>query len=167
MKTIVTISLLLLFILTAHADLREIEYKIGPQLFREGDRIQIEAVEASSSEFKVGETVTVKGSYTLRSEKEGKISIFVTQNSGEGPSRISPEQQFHAKEGKGNFEVSIQIQHEGYLHISFYPAEGGRGFGGVYFGEAKQMKEIEDWTLDWYLGGKSPEGHTDSVNPSN
>ena len=164
MKTIVTSTLLFLLILTAHAELKEVGYKIGPQLFREGDSIKIEEVKASSSKFKIGEIVSVKGSYTLQSEKEGKISIFVTQTEGDGHSKISPEQQFQVKKGKGNFEVSIQIQHEGYLHISFYPTEGGRGFGGVYFGKSKQMKEIEDWTLDWYLGGELPEGRTDSVN---
>ena len=62
--------------------------------------------------------------------------------------------------------MNIQIQHEGYLHVTFYPSEGGSGFGGVYFGKSKQMNEIEDWTLDWYLGGPVTAGHTDRVNQS-
>jgi len=166
MKTIVTTSILFLLTLVAHAELRELGYTLGPQLFREGDSIKIEEVKASSSKFKIGETVTVSGSYTLKSKKEGKLSIFLTQKDDDGKSQISPEQQFKVKEGQGNFEVSIEIQHEGYLHLSFYPTDGGSAFGGVYFGKSKQMKEIEDWTLDWYLGGPVTAGHTDSVNQS-
>ena len=73
-------------------------------------------------------------------------------------------QQFEVKKGKGNFEVTIEIQHEGYLHVTFYPSKGGSGFGGVYFGKSKQMKKIEDWTLDWYL--RDEVVLNDSVNQS-
>ena len=99
----------------------------------------------------VGAIATVKGIYELESHNEGKVSIFLTQTEGDGRSSVSPMQQFEVKKGKGNFEVTIEIQHEGYLHVTFYPSKGGSGFGGVYFGKSKQMKKIEDWTLDWYL----------------
>lgn len=166
MKTIVTTALLFLFTLAAHAELREVGYTLGPQLFRDSDSIKIEEVKATSSTFKIGENVTVKGTYTLESHEAGKISIYVTQIKKDGRSKTSPEQQFEVKKGEGNFEVNIQIQHEGYLHVTFYPSEGGSGFGGVYFGKSKQMNEIEDWTLDWYLGGPVTAGHTDRVNQS-
>ncbi len=38
-----------------------------------------------------------------------------------------------------------------YLHVTFYSVSDGNGFGGVYFGTAKQMKEIESWNVPgWY-----------------
>jgi len=151
MKTILSTALLFLFTLSAHAELHEVGYTLGPQFFREGDHIVIEAVEASSSRFQVGETVHVKGRYTLQSREEAKIGIFVTQITGEGRSSILPEQQCAVNKGEGEFEVTIQIRHAGYLHVTYYPVEGGSGFGGVYFGKSKQMKAIDDWTLDWYL----------------
>lgn len=164
MKTTATTTLLFLLTLVAHADLKEVGDKLGPQLFREGDSITIKAVKASSSKFQVGDTVTVKGSYTLESHEKGKLSLFVTQTEGDGRSQILPEQQFEVSQGKGDFEVSLHIRHTGYLHLTFYPADGGSGFGGVYFGQSDQMKEIEDWTLDWYLGGSATAGHTDRVS---
>jgi len=151
MKTPAAIISCLLLALLAHADLKEVGYQLGPRLFRDGDSIKIETVRASSPEFRTGKTVAVKGSYTLLSHEEGRISIHVTQTDGDGQSTVAPEQQFVVKRGNGDFEVSIEIQHEGSLHVSFYPGEGGRGFGGVYFGKDSQMREIKDWTLDWYL----------------
>lgn len=163
MKAIVIAPLLLLFTLVANADLKEVGYKIGPQLFREGDSIKIEEVKASSSKFDVGETVTVKGTYTLSSHPEANISLFVTQTEGDGKSKLQPEQQLAIHEGEGEFELSIDIRYEGHLHVAFYPIDGGRGFGGVYFGKSKQMKDIKHWTLDWYLGKPLPEGRSDSA----
>lgn len=151
MKTIVTTTLLILLTFSAHASLREVEYTLGPKLFRDGDSIKIEEVKATSTKFKVGETVTVKGSYTLKSRKEANLSIILTQSEGDGESKILPGQQYEVREGEGDFEVTIKIRHEGYLHLTFYPTEGGSGFGGVYFGKRSEMKEIEDWTLQWYL----------------
>lgn len=149
MKTIITTSLLLFFTLVANADLREVDYKIGPQLFRDGDSIKIEEVKASSSKFNIGDSVTVRGTYNLASHPNARISIFVTQTEGDGKSEILPGQQLEIKKGNGEFELSIDIRHKGYLHVTFYPTNGS-GFGGVYFGKSKQMIEIRDWTLDWY-----------------
>ena len=163
MKALALAPLLLLFTLVANADLREVSYKIGPQLFRDGDSIKIEEVKASSSRFQVGEKVTVSGRYTLSTHPEAQISIFLTQTEGDGKSEILPGQQMEIKEGDGEFELTVDIRHEGYLHVTFYPIDGGRGFGGLYFGKRKQMKEIKDWTLDWYLGEPLPEGRSDST----
>ncbi|MDQ8208057.1 hypothetical protein QEH52_11095 [Coraliomargarita sp. SDUM461003] len=158
MKALVITPFLFLLSLVASADLRDVGYKIGPQLFRYGDSIEIKEVKASSSGFETGETVIVKGTYSLRSHPDAKIGVFVTQTESHGKSEILPGQQMEIIEGDAVFELSIEIRYEGYLHVTFYPTEGGRGFGGVYFGKSKQMKEIEDWTLDWYLGEPLPEG---------
>lgn len=163
MKYIAIVPLFLISTLFANADLRDVSFATGPQLFRDGDNIQIEDVKASSSKFKVGEKVTVRGTYVLNSHPEANISIFITQTGGDGKSEILPGQQLKIKEGKGEFELSIDIRHEGYLHVTFYPVGGGSGFGGVYFGKSKQMREIKDWILDWYLGEPLPESRSDTT----
>lgn len=151
MKNITTTTLLSLITLVACSDLRQVDYELGPQRFRDGDSIKIEAVKAASSDFKVGDIITVKGVYTLQSRKEAKLLISVTQTKSDGRSNLSPNQQIQVQEGKGDFELTIQIQHEGFLHISLYPKAGGPAFGGVYFGKPEAMKQIEYWTLDSYL----------------
>ncbi len=157
------VCLLFFFVGGAHAGMRDVGFTLGPQLFLEGDRIKIEDVKATSSTFDVGTVVTVKGSYTLESHPEAKICIFVTQTEGDGKSKILPGQQREITKGAGDFELSIDIRHEGYLHVTFYPIDGGSGFGGVYFGKSKQMKAIKEWTLDWYLGEPLPPGRSDAT----
>jgi signal peptidase I len=151
MKPIVIVLLLLLFTLIANAELHEVRYDLGPQLFHDGDRIHIEKVQATSSGFEVGERVTVKGTYILESHPDAQIGLSVTQTEGGGRSKILPGQRLEIKAGGGEFELSIEIQHPGYLHVTFYPLDRGCGFGGVYFGTSRQMQEIRDWTFDWYV----------------
>ena len=43
--------------------LKEIDFVTGPQLFRDGDRIEINSVKASSSKLWVGDKITVSGTY--------------------------------------------------------------------------------------------------------
>ncbi|MGZ0655199.1 hypothetical protein ACWPKO_13705 [Coraliomargarita sp. W4R53] len=163
MKFIAIAPLFLVVTLIANGALKEVGYKIGPQLFRKGDNIQILEVWASSSKFELNEIVTVKGTYTLASHSDAKINIVVTQTEGDGKSEISPNQRLEIGEGTGAFELSIEIQHKGYLHVTFYPTDGGRGFGGVYLGAPKQMKEIKDWKLGWYLDDPISEDKPDSI----
>ena len=39
------------------------------------------------------------------------------------------------KRGEGQFTRTFTLLKEGELHLSFYPAKGGDGFGGVYFAQ--------------------------------
>jgi hypothetical protein len=38
------------------------------------------------------------------------------------------------------------MREEGYLHVSFYPAGSGSGFGGVYFGQDKWVLHQKGWS---------------------
>ena len=151
MKYLTTFWLLCLLTVPAHADMQAVGYELGPQRFRPGDLIELLEVTATSTKFEVGETVTVKGRYTLASHPVANVSLFVTQTEGDGKSQPGALQRMKVEAGTGEFELTIQIQHAGYLHVTFYPVGGGRGFGGVYFGKRKDMAKIKDWTLDWYL----------------
>ena len=75
--------------------------------------------------------------------------MTATKGLGIGP--VHPEQQRTITKGAGEFELSETLDGDGYLHVTFYSLSDGKGFGGMYFGTAKQMKEIA--TLDipsWY-----------------
>ncbi len=154
MNTFKVVSLFLFSTLTSFATnsgLQPVDFTLGPSKFRSGDRIQIEAVKATSESYQVGDTVTVKGRYKLSSHDCANISVYVTQTEGDGKSRVLPGQRQQVDKGQGEFELVIQLRHKGYLHVSFYPCESGSGFGGAYFGHKSDMKDIEHWTLDWLL----------------
>ncbi|CAA6693682.1 MULTISPECIES: hypothetical protein [unclassified Lentimonas] len=151
MKHLITVALFVLLPLVVTAELKEVSVALGPQLFREGDRITIEEVQATSSQFKIGDVVTVKGSYELASHPKANLSLYLTQTKSGGKKRVDPLQQVRVSPGSGEFEATITIRHEGYLHLTFYPVSGGSGFGGVYFGSPEQMNQIKHWSLDRYL----------------
>ena len=119
--------------------------------FRHGDSITITEVKATSPDLKAGEKVIVKGHYTLSSQPKASLSLFMTATKGPGIGPIHPEQQREITKGEGKFELSETLEGDGYLHVTFYSVSDGKGFGGIYFGTAKQMKEIANWDVaSWY-----------------
>jgi hypothetical protein len=48
------------------------------------------------------------------------------------------------KRGSGEFTLKLPMPYDGWPHVSFYPAEGGTGFGGVYFGTGDSV--LENWS---------------------
>lgn len=126
---------------------KSIEFETGGSSFQIGDSIEIENVLGSTEEFQVGNTYLVKGRYKLDSRDTATISVFVTATGeGEGHTGISPEQQAHVKKGMGTFELSITIPYKGWPHVSFYPNDGGNGFGGVYFGNGEWLLKEIPWS---------------------
>jgi hypothetical protein len=124
---------------------------IGVKHFRNGDSINIDEVKATSPDLKKGDKVVVKGTYALASEPKASLGLFATSTKDSVPSQTFPEQRLEIAKGKGNFELSEILTCDGYLHVTFYSAITGKSFGGVYFGTAKQMKEIEHWQVrSWY-----------------
>ena len=98
----------------------------------------------------MGDKVLVKGYYTLTSKPKASLSLFATATKGPGRSPIQPEQTMAITEGQGQFELSETLNCDGYLHVTFY-SDGGRPFGGFYFGTAQQMNEIRHWDVRrWY-----------------
>ncbi|MEM1443866.1 MAG: hypothetical protein AAGF67_16080 [Verrucomicrobiota bacterium] len=135
----------------AGVETEEVTVKLGPKYFRDGDVIRIDSVESTSPNLEPGDQVTVHGKYRLDSQKEAMLALFLTQTEGDGLEETDSTQWIDAKRGWREFCVSITIKHRGYLHLSFYDQDTGQGFGGVYFGTAKQISEkmvvsVDDFT---------------------
>ena len=123
----------------------------GVQFFCLGDSISITAVKATSPHLRAGDKVVVKGHYTLSSRPKAALCLFATATKGSGKGPIRPEQKLAITKGDGDFELSETLEGDGYLHLTFYSVPQGKPFGGMYFGTAKQMKEIEHWAVkNWY-----------------
>ena len=128
-----------------------VEATFGNKFFRQGDSISVTEVKATSPDLKPGDKVIVKGRAPLPSAPEASLCLFLTAAKGPGRSRIHPEQRLKIAKGEGEFELSETLQYDGYLHVAFYAAPQGKPFGGMYFGTAKQMKEIMHWDVQsWY-----------------
>ena len=119
----------------------KVDFTIGPNKFPPGDKVTIKEVYATLGTFGKGDTVTVKGTYTLASRKEAIMGFYVTQDANDPPS-FAPATQISIKAGSASFELTHQIVCRGHLHISFYPADYGQSFGSIYFGTKSQMAEI-------------------------
>ena len=124
---------------------------VGVNSFRDGDSITIMEVKATSPDLKNGDKVIVKGYYTLASEPEASLCLFATATTGSGIGPIRPGQTIGITKGAGPFELFETLDCDGYLHVTFYSVPGGKPFGGLYFGTAKQMEEIKHWDVrSWY-----------------
>jgi hypothetical protein len=123
-----------------------VKFTLGQTQFAAGDEIVIEKVSCTSPNFAAGDRVVVKGRYKLASEAAARLSLFRTATKGSGRGPISPEQTVTVQKGAGTFELAQTIQDEGVLHVSFYPAKGGKVLGGVYFGTEEQAKFSNKFT---------------------
>lgn len=112
------------------AGLSSIPFTTSQVQFVAGDSITIQEVFASSSSLTPGNTVVVRGTYTLQSRASAYIQIQLT-SSEPGPAYSPPRKDITA--GSGTFELEYAIQQVGSLHVTFYPSSGGSSFGGVYF----------------------------------
>jgi hypothetical protein len=122
----------------------------GVKFFKDSDTIAITEVKATSPDLKTGDKVTVKGRYILSSRPKATLSLFATDTKGLGKQETLPEQKIEITAEKGEFELSITLIYDGYLHVTFYSVPDGKPFGGLYFGTAKQMEEIKNWNIeDW------------------
>ena len=108
-------------------------FVLGQQGFRAGDSIVIEQVSSSSPNFGVGDRVVVRGRYVLGSQAEAMLGLSLTTRDPVR-TRISPRQRMPVSRGPGQFELEIDVQAVGSLHLSFSPMGGGSSFGNVYFG---------------------------------
>jgi PEGA domain/HEAT repeats len=133
-----------------------VSHTVGVKSFRPGDSITITEVKATSPDLKLGDTVVVKGYYTLVSEPKASLCLFATATKGSGSSPIRPGQTLGINKGEGQFELSETLDCDGYLHVTFYSVPGGKPFGGLYFGTAKQMKDIEHWDVRSWYSDKTP-----------
>lgn len=105
----------------------EVKYEPYRRSFQDGDNIVIDRIEGTASTLKPGNTYTVTGYYTLSSREKAMLHVYATN--GETQSKQGPA----VEKGTGRFTRTFKFIEEGYPHLSFYPAGGGSGFGGIYF----------------------------------
>lgn len=105
--------------------------------FLEGDSIEITEITGSADRFEPGQTYTIKGKYRLASHDEAMLHVYATNGA------IESQQGPVVKKGSGEFVRTFTYKKEGSLHLSFYPANGGSGFGGIYFVEKGSIAKTE------------------------
>lgn len=105
---------------------------IGKTEFRPGDSIRITNVQRGD------DFLTVTAEYELVSEPQATISLHITRTKGDGRLMNAASQSKTVSKGKGTVTLHHPDVGEGMPHVSFYPANGGSVFGGVYFGTAAE-----------------------------
>ena len=119
-----------------------VTYSQGLNTLQRGDAISLTEVSASSTNFAVGDTVRVKGAYTLASRPQARLALYVTATKGDGRGPVQPEQWQKIEKGSGEFTLSQTIDDHGCLHLTFYDTDSGKALGGFYFGTQSQVDEI-------------------------
>jgi beta-lactamase regulating signal transducer with metallopeptidase domain len=137
--------------------LRAIPFELGEAEFEAGDSVTIDQVFCTGEKLATGEIFVVRGTYTLASRDAAEVALFITAPSPQG-TPISPHQRARIAKGTGRFELRTTFTN-GSPHVSFYPAGGGSGFGGVYFGQGEFVLKSKGWS---YKSGPTG-GATDSI----
>ena len=147
-----SISLILLSAPIATPPLQQpVTTVLGPKAYRDGDVVEIREVTATSSRLEQGDSVTVKGRVHLQSQMRAKLCLYVTATQGAGSGKTDPAQCTIVSQGQSDFELKTTIRNRGVLHVTFYDQDSGRPLGGTYFGTVKQMTDIADWDVSYYL----------------
>ena len=150
---IATVVLLCCHLAAAPPAQESVPTLLGPKAFRDGDVVEITDIRATSPKLEPGDSVTVRGRVRLASQDEAQLGLYLTQTEGDGQEETDPSQTAHVKRGLAEFELKATVKHRGVLHLTLYD-RAGQPFGGVYFGTAPQMKQIEGWSLDYYLSAR-------------
>jgi beta-lactamase regulating signal transducer with metallopeptidase domain len=120
-----------------------IDFEITGQTFRPGDSIEITEIRGSTDKIQTGQIYTVKGKYKLSSSDKAVLNIYATNGN------IESEQGPVVNRGTGDFSRTFTYSRDGWLHLSFYPADGGSSFGSLYFaqkGSGQKMPDISQIT---------------------
>lgn len=128
----------------ADPQLVPVSVKVGLQKFDRGDSIVIQEVLATSQQMDVGDTVVVRGQYTLRSQDRANLGLSLTQTQDSEPTRISPAANTKAESGTGDFELTFEITKIGCLHLTFSSLPAKKSFGTVYFGTPEQLDRVKN-----------------------
>ena len=155
MRTVLVIALSISSsILAAPPTQRPVSTTLGPKVFRDGDVVEITDVLATSPKLEQGDSITIRGRLELQSHASAQLCLYLTQTEGNGLEEVEPSQTATVERGRRDFELKATIKHRGVLHLTFYNSSGNP-FGGVYFGTVPQMKQIEKWSLNYYLAEDS------------
>jgi hypothetical protein len=103
--------------------------------FQPGDKIEVTEIRGTSQKFGSGNIYLVKGTYTLASHEQATLAAYITATDAKYASGPSLKVQHQTiGRGQGTFTLFLPMYNDGLPHVSFYPADGGEGFGGNYFG---------------------------------
>jgi hypothetical protein len=116
-----------------------VQFELGKSEFAPGDSITILHVRGTSESIKVGGTYSVDGTYVLASQDEADLAFYATTVGASGPTPVDPQQHVKVKQGSGSFHLVKTMSQDGYLHVSFYSAQSGNSFGGIYFGQGDRV----------------------------
>jgi len=128
---------------------KKTDFTIGPHKFADEDKITIQEVWSEQGTLEKGDTVLVKGTYTLASRKAATLLFSITRTSKVFQGGCTMERPVRA--GTVPFELEMPVGRDGYLHIGFYDVQSHGNFGTVYFGTYTQMKEISHWNLEEWM----------------
>ena len=115
------------------AGLSSVPFATSRASFATGDAITITEVLASSPRIEAGDTLVVRGTYTLQSRAAAMLAVSLTTNVPGVSTPIAAQSRKTVDSGTGTFELAYEIKQPGSLHVTFYPATSGSSFGGVYF----------------------------------
>ena len=143
-----------------------IDFETVEPRFVEGDSIEIKEITGTARNLQPGNRYIVRGRYKLVSQDKAKLHLYATD--GETKCQQGPD----VGRGEGNFVRTFDYLKEGGLHLSFYPAEGGESFGGVYFAQRgadavqKTGAEVVDVAVEDFNISPYPEGGLYTVTVS-
>lgn len=117
-----------------------VRFEQGATQFSNGDKITIVEVHGTADTFTPGNTYRIKGTYTLASRARARLAAYITASDAEnGKGNSLKGQTTLVNQGNGSFTLILPMSYRGWPHVSFYPAEGGGGIGGVYFGTGESV----------------------------
>jgi beta-lactamase regulating signal transducer with metallopeptidase domain len=112
-----------------------VPFELGETHLLPGDQITITEVRGTADKIALSQIYCVKGRYTLASHDRAQLSVGITaDNAADGTRTGFKPQDTIVNKGEGTFTLFLPMACKGWPHVSFYPAGGGNGFGGVYFG---------------------------------
>lgn len=126
--------------------INEVSFSEGSIEFREGDDITIESIRGTASRIRQGGTYLVRGTYTLGSHDRANLLLANMVTQGSGRDTIDEDCLLEIERGTGRFELRKTITQPGFLHLTFYPIDGGDGFGGVFFGQGDGVLKAKPWS---------------------
>jgi beta-lactamase regulating signal transducer with metallopeptidase domain len=125
-----------------------VEFEKGASRFADGDNITILDIRGTSRTFEPGNVYQIKGKYTLGSRDSARLAAFTTaKKTADGKGPVWKIQATDINRGEGTFTLFLPMKHDGWPHVSFYPAgTAGSTFGGTYFGTGDSV--LKKWWKD-------------------
>ncbi len=112
-----------------------VKFEQGATRFENGDKITVDEIRGTAETFIPGNIYWIKGTYKLASHDRATLAAYTTAMDSKDETGYSFNVQTTAvNQGTGTFMLFLPMSCRGWPHVSFYPAGGGGGFGGNYFG---------------------------------